>query len=192
MKAENFNGSLKGFLGEYRYQPQLTSRLDGIGDVAFSQDLINEIVLWKLNRYVFLDSAVLQSIDALRCPKTGQHRQAEAALLSLLGTHGLDLPMASTILRFRNARAFQIIDRHAYRAVYDQDYPLYTGTSPCRKITVYFDYLDRLVELCEKRELPFESIDRLLYVFDKRQNGSLKKGECVQGPNAALQATANT
>jgi len=180
MKAENFNGSLKDFLGKYRYQPQLTSRLDGIGDVAFSQDLINEIVLWKLNRYVFLDNAALQSIDALRCLKAGQHRQGEAVLRWLLGTHGVDLPMASTILRFRNARAFQIIDRHAYRAIYDQDYPLCTGTSPCRKITVYFDYLDQLVELCETRELAFETIDRLLYVFDKGQNGSLKKGERVQ------------
>lgn len=96
MKAENFSGSLKDFLGKYRFQPQLTSRLDGIGDVAFSQDLINEIVL-------------LHSIDALRCLKTGQHRKGEAALLSLLGTHGVDLPMASTILssampgRFRSS-----------------------------------------------------------------------------------------
>jgi len=180
MTAENFNGSLKDFLREYHYQPKLTDKLDDLDDLALSQGLINEIVLWKLNRYVLLDNAALQGLDGLRCLKTGQHRRGEAALRSLLGTHGVDLPMASTILRFRNPRVYQIIDRHAHRAIYDQDYPLHTKSPTQQKIAVYFDYLDRLVELCRKRDLTFGTIDRLLYVFDKRQNGKLSKRGPVQ------------
>jgi len=175
MTAKHFNGNLKDFLREYHYQPELTDRLDGLHDVAFSQDVINEIVLWKVNRYVSLQNAVLRDLDGLRCLKTGQHRQGEAGLRSLLGTHGIDLPMASTILRFRNARAYQIIDRHAYRAIYDEDYPLYSASPTQQKIGVYFDYLDQLAQLCAERDLTFETIDRLLYVFDKRENGKLSK-----------------
>jgi len=136
---------------------------------------VNEIVLWKLNRYVSLDEAVLRDIEELRALDTGRHRQSESALRSLLGTHGVDLPMASTILRFRNARTFQIRDRHAFRAVYDEDYPLYSSSSTQQKIKVYFAYLDQLVDLCQKKGLAFETIDRLLYVFDKRKNGKLRK-----------------
>ncbi len=180
MMAKDFNGNLKDLLREYHYQRQLTDKLDTLHDVALTQDVINEIVLWKLNRYVSLENTVLRDLDGLRCLKTGQHRQGEAALQSLLGTHGIDLPMASTILRFRNARAYQIIDRHAYRAIYDKDYPLYTASPTQKKITVYFDYLDQLVQLCRERDLAFETIDRLLYVFDKRWNGKLSKGGPVQ------------
>jgi hypothetical protein len=35
---------------EYNFQPELTSKLDEI-DSDFTQEIINEIVLWKVNRY---------------------------------------------------------------------------------------------------------------------------------------------
>ena len=85
--------------------------------------------------------------------------------------------MASTFLRFRNPVVFQIIDRHAYRAVYGRDYKLYTQTSLKKKIEVYFGYLDDLRSLCEKNGLKFETVDRVLYVFDKETNGGLAKGK---------------
>ena len=103
----------------------------------------------------------------------GEHRKGEIVLNILLNTKGVDLPMASTILRFRNPRVFQIIDRHAYRAVYGKNYPIYIGSPNDRKIEKYFDYIDELITLCEQRELDFQSIDRLLYIFDKKKNGKL-------------------
>ena len=42
-----------------------------------------------------------------------------------------------------------------------------------QKVSVYFDYLDRVIALCEKRNIRFETVDRLLYIFDKRKNGKL-------------------
>jgi hypothetical protein len=40
-------------------------------------------------------------------------------------------------------------------------------------MSVYFDYLDKLIELCEERNMHFRTVDRLLYEFDKQVNGKL-------------------
>ena len=52
MKASDYSGDLNTFLAQYSYQPELTARLDNLESVAIDQSLINEIVLWKVNRYV--------------------------------------------------------------------------------------------------------------------------------------------
>jgi hypothetical protein len=81
--------------------------------------------------------------------------------------------MASTFLRFRNRKAFQIIDRHGYRAMYGEDYPLYSRSASDAKIDLYCDYLDRLFALADLKRVDFEILDRVLYVFDKQVNGKL-------------------
>ncbi len=174
-RASDFEGDLSQFLREYRYQPSLTSRLDGLGELKLTPEVLNEIVLWKVNRFVSLDQRQLDGIDGLRHLEPGEHRKAHSVIEHLLATHGVDLPMASTFLRFRNPSVFQIIDRHAFRALYGRDYKLTTQTSPKRKIDVYFTYLDDLLRLCCQRGLQFDTADRVLYVFDKRHNGSLSK-----------------
>ena len=173
MKAIDFDGELHQFLDQYGYQPDLTHHLDNLNQVPFTQSLVNEIVLWKVNRFVKIETELFNRIDGLSTLNSGEHRQAENVLLALLGIRGIDLPMASTILRFRNPNVFQIIDRHAYRSVYDDDYPLYPGTPPERKVSCYFDYIDELIGLCQQRDLTFTTIDRLLYEFDKDVNGRL-------------------
>ncbi len=80
--------------------------------------------------------------------------------------------MASTLLRFRNPQVFQIIDRHAYRAIYAPKV-LKPSTVIESKVSMYFEYLDRLWEPCEELDLSFDTIDRLLYEFDKQKNGPL-------------------
>jgi thermostable 8-oxoguanine DNA glycosylase len=173
LKAGEFNGDLSEFLTEYEHQPRLTRKLDDLKDVSvITPDMLNEIVLWKLNRYVSLDSHQLCRISALANLKAGEHRRARSILEELLDVHGVDLPMASTVLRFRNPAVFQIIDRHAYRALYGQDYKQHT-TKPLKKVEVYFAYLDDLRRLCEAKGLRFETADRALYVFDKKSNGCL-------------------
>ncbi len=81
--------------------------------------------------------------------------------------------MASTLLRFRNRQVFQIIDRHAYRALYGSVLPLFPGSSEVKKIEMYSKYLDELIVLAREKQVDFEIIDRLLYVFDKEKNGKL-------------------
>jgi len=168
-----YGKDLSVFLDDYDYQPNLTNYLDSLEDLEITQPLLNEIVLWKLNRYVVLSETNSLHIDKLKHLKSGEHRKGRVSLDSLLDAHGIDLAMASTIMRFRNPAVFQIIDRHAYRAIYGEKYPLYPSSSNNRKISVYWDYLDKLIELSRTRHLDFKTLDRLLYVFDKETNGKL-------------------
>lgn len=173
MKAIEFSGNLNDFLSKYEYQPRLTQKLDNLSNVDFTQHLVDEIVLWKVDRYVSLDEDLLQHLNQIKTLTQGEHRKGEQVLIDLLRVHGIDLAMASTILRFRNPHTFQIIDRHAYRAVYGKKFPLYAASHDSRKVAVYFDYLDELLRLCAQRDLEFRTIDRLLYIFDKGNNGKL-------------------
>lgn len=179
MKAIDYNkSSINNLLENYDYQPDLTKKLDNLHDVPFTQSIINEIVLWKVNRYVFIDNEILENTNKLKNLTQGEHRQAESVLETLLIkdkdiVRGVDLPMASTILRFRNPKVFQIIDRHAYRALYDEDFSLYKLKSIDQKVSTYFKYLDDIIDLCRKKNLEFQIIDRLLYEFDKKVNGRL-------------------
>jgi len=137
----NYKSDPIEFLESYRYQPKLTKNLDELNDVQFNQELLNKIVLWKLNRYVAIGPEVFKELDSLISLERGAHRKCSTILIKLLNTKGADLPMASTILRFRNPEVFQIIDRHAYRAVYGRKYPLYPMSSIRRKTEEVFDLL---------------------------------------------------
>lgn len=172
-RAADFDGDLSGFLREYNYQPDLTAKLDDLEMSEFTQELVNEIVLWKTNRFVQLTNSLLRGIEGVRGLRPGEHRSAEMLIDSLLDIHGVDIRMASTLLRFRNPSVFQIIDEHAYRAVYGSKFPLYTASSRKRKVRVYFDYIDELMKLCTQRKIRFETINRVLYQFDKDRNGEL-------------------
>ena len=172
-RAEEWEGALADFLKDYRYQRELTVHLDGLGSQPFAQDVINEIVLWKLNRYAKLSPSALEALNSVTDTQPKAHRTAKAALATLLGEPGVDLAMASTFLRFRKRKAFQIIDRHAYRAVYGEDYPLYSSSSDDAKIDLYFRYLDRLFAFADSKKVDFKILDRVLYVFDKQVNGKL-------------------
>jgi len=59
LKAVKCRADLSGYLRRYKQQPELTPRLDGLGQTKFTQATINEIVLWKVNRYAFLTPAIL-------------------------------------------------------------------------------------------------------------------------------------
>ena len=133
MKAIDFSGDINEFLNDYEYQPELTSKLDSLEQAHFTQEIINEIVLWKLNRYAHLSDGVMRSLDVLKDLPEKSHREGKRVLECLLEVNGVNLPMASTILRFRNPNVFQIVDQNAYRAVYGRKYPLYPSSQPTRK-----------------------------------------------------------
>jgi thermostable 8-oxoguanine DNA glycosylase len=177
IKATEFDGDLSSLLHKYNFQPKLTRKLDGLEDLNLTPELLNEIVLWKVNRYVTLSDDQLCRLNALGTLEPGEHEKARSVLKELLEAHGVDLPMASTFLRFRNPSVFQIIDRHAFRALYGQDYGLYTQTPVMKKVAVYFAYLDDLRLLYHAKGLEFDTVDRVLYVFDKETNGGLSKGK---------------
>jgi thermostable 8-oxoguanine DNA glycosylase len=171
--AHAYDGDLAEYLNSYKYQPRLTPHLDALPDEPFSQETVNEIVLWKVNRYVRLSEALRHSLHSLRTLSPKDHRRAEPVLLNLLDCDGVDLPMASTFLRFQNAEVFQIIDRHAYRAVFGKRYPMYSATPSNTKVSVYFKYVDALHSISTSSGVSFRDLDRILYEFDKDHNGTL-------------------
>jgi len=63
--AKEWNGNLTELISEYSYQPELTCKLDGVATQDFDQALINEIVLWKVNRYAPLSQSTLAALNDL-------------------------------------------------------------------------------------------------------------------------------
>ena len=179
-KASDYSKEeLELYLDKYSYyKPGLTDTLDDFGDGAFDELIILKIILWKVHRYAELGKDLLSELNSVRVLEKEQREDAKTVLEALLNTPGIDLPMASTLLRFRNPNVFQIIDQRAYRSVMDTDkYPLYTASSVEKKVKVYFDYLKAIDGLCEQKGIAFFDADRILYQFDKKENGKLKPRE---------------
>ena len=104
----------------FNYQDELTPSLDSFsGD--FDQNKINEIVLWKVNRYAKLNEDVLSLINNIQeTDREIDENLTKNVLRKLLhkNSKGVQLPMASTILRFKNKYIYQIIDQRLYRSIY--------------------------------------------------------------------------
>ena len=49
----------------YIYQTELTSKLDNLYS-DFSQEIINEIVLWKINRFATVDNNTLDLLNQIK------------------------------------------------------------------------------------------------------------------------------
>ena len=85
--------------------------------------------------------------------------------------------MASTFLRFKNPKLFQIIDQHVYRLLTGNELSLPLSNSQSNKEKIcqcYFRYLEDLEKKCKEFEIPFEKADRILYKADKRINKDVK------------------
>ncbi len=159
---------------EYSYQPSLTTKLDSY-TLPFNQEIINEIVLWKVNRYAKLSDETLSLIDQI--DSEWNEALIRNVLYALLLEKGVQLPMASTILRFRNKHLFQIIDQRVYRIIYGDDLKINqqkTKSNILKQIDLYLLYLIDLRIACSKLNISFEISDRVLYNADKRINSTEK------------------
>jgi thermostable 8-oxoguanine DNA glycosylase len=152
---------------EYHYQPELTHKLDHQTS-DFSEITLLEIVLWKTNRYPQITQSIINSINDLR--KEYSDEKARNLLSELLELKGFDLPMASTVLRFAVPEKLPIIDQRVYRFITPTEDSLKIPHQIDRKVAVYFDYVDRLREICRKFEIEFQKADRVLYQLDKFHN----------------------
>jgi thermostable 8-oxoguanine DNA glycosylase len=161
---------------EFNYQLRLTPKLDESIESEFNQNLLNEIVLWKTNRYVFAEDLPL---DLLNSPKIKEKQLDENFTRDLLSqllsntVKGIRLPMASTILRFRNPFVYQIIDQRAYRFA-NLGETLKLPVKVEDQIDLYKNYLKKIREIAESTNIAFENMDRLLYLLDKKKNKNLK------------------
>jgi thermostable 8-oxoguanine DNA glycosylase len=163
---------LKEAKENYKYQPELTKKLDThSGD--FSETNILEIVLWKTNRYPTITNALISDINELR--KNCTEEKARKLLINLLDkkTKGFDLPMASTVLRFACPNEFQIIDQRVYRLITPEKECLKIPYNLQEKIELYFDYINRLRNICKTYNIEFRTSDRVLYQADKTENNGI-------------------
>ena len=154
---------------EYKYQPQLTKKLDShTGE--FSEQTLLEISLWKTNRYPTITPALLSDINELR--NNYSEEKAKKLLRKLLNkeTRGFDLPMASTVLRFAVPNELQIIDQRVYRFITPDKDCLDIPYNIEKKITLYFDYIAQLKKICKEYDIAFSDAGRILYQLDKTLN----------------------
>ena len=54
---------------EFKFQKELTKKLDNIS-ADFDQNIINEIVLWKVNRYANLKDELISELNSLNSKST--------------------------------------------------------------------------------------------------------------------------
>lgn len=172
--VEDPDFKLKNEDHSYNYQSKLTEKLDELDNTDFNQEIINEIVLWKVDRYASVDDDTLEQINKIK-PETTKldEEMTRDILMNLLQTKGIQLAMASTILRFRNRNIYQIIDQRVYRIIYKDKLKLKTQPNDKNlndQIDLYIKYLKDLTDVCEKFNIPFDKSDRILFMADKRIN----------------------
>lgn len=159
---------------DFKYQELLTKKLDKY-ESNLDQSIINEIVLWKVNRYVSIDADTLELLNKIDSKSNEiDIEQTNEILIALLQTKGIQLPMASTILRFRNNKIYQIIDQRVYRIIYENKklkLSSYQSKNNLKhQIELYLQYLIDLKNICIKLNIDFHDSDRILYKADKRIN----------------------
>lgn len=153
----------------YKYQIELTSKLDDLND-DFNQEILNEIILWKVNRYSLLDNESFSVLNQIKkYDKILDIELTSKILTKLLSTKGIQLAMASTILRFKNPNIYQIIDQRVYRFINGISMPSYFSNIE-KQVEFYIEYLQKLREVCVEKEIDFNLSDRIIYELDKTYN----------------------
>ncbi len=146
-----------------------------------NRDIINAIVLWKLNRSVNISDetlSFLNDIDDLESPLDAlDNKKVSTLIYNLLASKGIRLPMASTILHFYYPKIFPIIDQRAYRELMNEEFPNYLSKDKLKRYTdLYLDYIKKSYEfnvtLCPG--IPFENIDKILYQIDKEKGNRVR------------------
>ena len=163
--------NIESILEDYSFQPVLTKKLD-TEKSNFDQETINEIVLWKVNRYAQISKGCLSLINQID-PNTLELdvKLTTEVLTELLSTKGIRLPMASTILRFKAPKIYQIYDQRVFRYLYGSN--LTSSTIVEKQIATYIKYLKDLRKECQVNDIEFMLADRVLYQADKIQNSSI-------------------
>jgi len=178
--SDQWGDNPAGLLDEYNYHPELTDELDQLDVESFNHEMLYKIVLWKVSRFPYITDELVNELKGIKQIAPKKHQEAGDILGKLLKTRGIALPMASTIFRFINPNAFQIIDTRTYRVLFPGKVK---HPSKPQKITdgyinrskeIYFRYLDRIHEVCSDK-LPFDKADRILYQLDIKLGNKISK-----------------
>ena len=145
------------------------------GDYRENRDIINEIVLWKMNRRPQVTEELIDAIFSLKEIKTPlQALEDEKTAQVIEKLLQMQLPMASTVLHFYYPEVFPIIDQRAYRELYAMDYPK-TMTKIPMLTELYLKYIKDCWEYQQEKcpEIAFSKIDKVLYQLDKEKGNKV-------------------
>jgi len=165
---------------KYIVENELMKKLDKLSNSNknFNQNIINEVVLFKVNRYAKTDNKILKNLNRIKSISRKLNKTLTQEILKeLLQTKGIGLPMASTILRFKNPNVYQIIDQRVYRIIYGYTFKNNSSKTDKKieeKIKVYIKYLEDLKNVCKTYKIDFFHSDRILYDLDKEHNKGIK------------------
>jgi len=165
----------------YDDETEIMDRISKVdkSDYRENKDIINEIVLWKMNRRPQVDEKVIDTLyglDCIRTPLEASESELTARVVEmLLLSKGMQLPMASTVLHFYFPDVYPIIDQRAYRELYGEEYPKYT-TKVETLVKMYMKYISDCYKYQQKQcpEVSFAKIDKVLYQMDKEKGFKVK------------------
>ena len=68
---------------EFKFQEELTKKLDNYSS-DFDQNILNEIVLWKVNRYALFSDEVIKLLNSIKYSSTNINLDTTTKLLTHL------------------------------------------------------------------------------------------------------------
>ncbi len=144
-----------------------------------NKDIINEIILWKINRMPVIEDSVIEEIVNLPSKisplEASKSNKSYEIIVRLLCSKGIKLPIASTILHFYYPNIYPIIDQRAFRELYKKEYPHHQ--KDCDKLAkLYLNYIKDIYEYKIKNcpKISFKDIDKILYQIDKEKGNKVK------------------
>lgn len=164
---KRFNNNPKEIFDKYTYDKgsELKDKIQKSNKCDLN--IINEIVLWKLNRRVEINDQTMKKLDNIKTLNNIADDKIEELLNALIESNGIGLPMASTILHFFNPKLFPIFDQRAYRVIYKKQVNKSEYTAE-----LYLDYLNKCKGYYKDNKLnnagiSFKDLDKYLYQLDK-------------------------
>ena len=168
----------------------ITSLQNSDSNYMFTAEDMLIMTLWKVNRLPGLEliNEVLNKLN-----KLAGYNSLEDSLGDLrdylkiaLKCKGIKIARASTYLRFRNPKIYQIIDQRVWRQLKKFESQLendWNNVNPTDyrsvkkiedQIELYINYLIDLRTMCDYENISFEIADQYYYDIDKKQGNSVE------------------
>lgn len=169
----------KAALNDYKYNScdDIIKRIENCNfkNQRENADIINEIVLWKINRQTFVANDLILDINKLSkkvrlyTDISFNENEIKDIYNKLIELKGVSAAMASTILKMFMPEALPIIDQRAYREIYGVDMPSKVDSNK------YFKYVEEVIKQFNKESgIKFSDMDKVLYQRDKASGKPVK------------------
>lgn len=176
----NFNEVLNRYA--YSDDAEIIDRIKNCSglDERENRDIINSIVLWKINREVNIGTELFITIKNLNIVPSeikASEKGIKKIICDLLQVKGVKIAIASTILKMFYPETFPIIDQRAYRELMCENLPDYYDVNAKQKYAeLYFKYILDCHSYNKNTcpDIKFDDIDKILYQLDLEKGNKVK------------------